>query len=544
MRVLFAVILSMSLLLPLPVLAADQSDLMQKIDNMSRELESLRQQLNEIKKKDSVREEKISVIEKKAEKASAPSWLEIGGDYRFRLDSMRGKVHDYMQYNPGAVYSIPNYPAPGMTIGFLSQGVPGYTAKNDTLLLNRFGLNLKAQATEDVTVKARLLMYKVWGHETSNPVAGNFFADRAFGAFDGVVGHVPSDNALRVDQAYATWSNIGGAPVWFSVGRRPSTGGVPSNLRQNTEKVGNAGIPALLVDYAFDGLTIGAAPDINALPGAYAKICYGRGFDSGFKTPSNTLKDTDFLGVQIVPLDTDNLHAELQWQRGFNIFNVPSDGVNFMGMQLPVQVNMGDIDWFGGVVVGRVPKLGAGDLNLFASATMSKTSPNTNTFQLPFYQINGSPFNTAGFGLLYDDDPMTPGVDKKSHSGYAFYLGARYDFNTTGTKLGLEYNHGSEYWIGMLPAADDLWTSKLGTRGDVYEAYIIQELKQKLISKKGKAYFRLGYQYYDFSYTGSNNWVGAPKKISSLNTMDPSGTQLMAPLKNAHDIYFSFDVTF
>lgn len=540
MKVLFAVILSMALLLPLPVLAADQSDLMQKIDNMSRELESLKQQLNEIKKKDSVREEKISVIEKKAEKGSAPSWLEIGGDYRFRLDSLRGKVHDYVQYTPTNVgITIPGFPGPGLTAGFLATGQPGFTLKNDTLLLNRFGLNLKAHATEDVTVKARLLMYKVWGHETDTPVSG-FFSDRGFGVFDGIVGHFPSDNALRVDQAYATWSNIGGAPVWFSVGRRPSTGGVPSNLRQNTEKTGNAGIPSILVDYAFDGLTLGVAPDIDKLPGAYAKICYGRGFDSGFQNSLSPtkLKDTDFLGIQLVPVDTDNLHAELQWQRGFNIFNVPSDGVNFFGQQTPVSLNMGDIDWFGGVVMGTIPKLGIGNLNLFASGAISKTHPNDQAFALPFFQINGGPFQSAGFGLLND----APSTD--SHTGSAFYLGGRYDFTQTGTKIGFEYNHGSKNWIGMVPASDDLWTSKLGTRGDVYETYIIQELKQKPFSKKGSAFVRLGYQYYSFKYTGSNNWVGAPKEINSLNSQDPSGTQLLPPVKNAHDIYLTFDVTF
>ena len=96
-------------------------------------------------------------------------------------------------------------------------------------------------------------------------------------------GHVPQDSVMRVDYAYATVNNIFGAPAWFSVGRRPSTGGIPSNLRQNNEKMGTAGIPSLLVNYAFDGMTLGYAPDVEALPGAYVKLCYGRGFDSGFQ---------------------------------------------------------------------------------------------------------------------------------------------------------------------------------------------------------------------------------------------------------------------
>lgn len=543
-------LLFLILVLPSLSIAVTQEELLQKIDVLSKEIQKLKQQIEEMKKQESQREERISLVEEKAEKAekaAGPSWFEIGGDYQFRVDSLRGKVSDYVQYTGKSGITIPNYPMPGTSTTFLATGVSGYKVKNETLLTNRFGLNLKAQATEDIQVKARLLMYKVWGHETMTPVEGAYFADRAFGPFDGTVAHVPSDNTLRVDYAYATWSNIGGAPVWFSVGRRPSTGGIPGNVRRNVEKMGTAGIPNILVDYAFDGLTLGVAPDIESLPGSYAKICYGRGYDSGYRFDNglfkNTLKDTDFFGINVVPYDTDNLHIELQYQRGWNIFNVPSDGVNFMGQQMPVSINMGDISWFGGVVMGKLEKVGPGDLILFASAAVSKTHPNSNTFQLPFFSIGGTTYN-GGFGLLYDDDPMTPEVDKKSRTGSAIYLGARYDLKSTGTKIGVEYNHGSKYWIGMVPASDDIWTSKLGTRGDVYEVYLIQELNKKPIAKRGKAYIRLGYQYYKFNYTGSNSWIGEPKKISDLNTFDPSKTQLLAPLKNAYDIYTTFNVEF
>lgn len=543
MKKVLVFFLSLSLLLPASSFAASPEDLMNKIEALSKELQKLKQQMEDIRKQEARTEDRVSRAEEKAEKAAGPSWLEIGGDYRFRFDSLRGTVHEYMQYGAGTT-TVPNYPAPGMSTTFMAAGVPSYKVKNETLLLNRFGLNLVARATEDIQVKARLLMYKVWGHETMAPVQGSYFADRAFGPFDGTVTHVPSDNALRVDQAYATWSNIGGAPVWFSIGRRPSTGGIPGNLKQNREKIGTAGIPSLMVDYAFDGLTLGVAPDIDALPGAYAKVCYGRGFDSGFKneSSSNSLKDTDFLGFNVVPYDTDKLHVEVQYQRGFNIFNTTSDGNAMTG---PVSVNLGDIDWIGGVVTSRLDNLGPGDLNLFVSAALSKTHPNSNTFELPFFTIGGTTYN-GGFGLLYDDcDPMTSGGQcADSRTGSAIYLGGRYDLRATGTKIGLEYNHGTKNWIGMVPASDDIWTAKLGTRGDVYEVYVIQELNKKPIAKRGKAFVRVGYQYYKFNYTGSNNWVGEPKKISDLDTMDPSKTQMFAPLKNAHDFYATFDVIF
>jgi hypothetical protein len=447
--------------------------------------------------------------------ADDTSWLQIGGDYRFRFDNLKGTIHDYTQVDLTGVN-----PA-----GF---GIPGYDVKNDALFLNRFGLNLRADALEDVAVKARLLMYKVWGHETATPIEGGspstpgFFGDRAMGTNDGTVGHVPSDNALRVDYAYATVSNVFGAPAWFSVGRRPSTGGIPSNIRQNQEKMGTGGIPSIMVDYAFDGMTVGFAPDIEALPGAYAKLCYGKGFDSGFvNTTGTTLKDTDFLGFNIVPYDTDKVHIELQWQKGWNIFDMPSDGVSAFGTTGPSE-NLGDIDWIGGVITGKL-----GPLNLFLSAAQSKTDPNDNTFNN----------NLTPWGLLWTGT-------KESHTGTAVYLGGRYDIASTKTKIGAEYNHGSQYWIGMVPAADDIWTSKLGTRGSVYELYLIQELNRNPVSKKGKAFVRLGYQYYKFDYTGSNFWIGAPAKISDLSTTNPATQQILAPVQDAKDLYLTFDVQF
>jgi len=429
--------------------------------------------------------------------ADDASWLQIGGDYRFRYDSLEGKVHDY----------IDSGMRPGSTAGPTS----GYTVKDNSLMTNRFGINLKANPLEDVTVKARLVMYKVFGHQSSTPALGDFFADRFGATNDGTVGHVPQDSVMRADYAYATVSNVFNAPLWISVGRRPSTGGVPSNIRQDEEKTGTAGIPSIMVNYAFDGYTIGYAPDIAALPGSYVKFCGGRGFDSGFQGPTNGLKDTDFYGLNVAPYDTETLHIELQYQLGKNIFDQPSDA--------GVTANLGDIKWVGGVVTSKV-----GGLNMFLSAAQSKTDPNGNT-------------TMGGLAGL-----MNNGSSKVSHSGTAVYAGGRYDF-ATGTKIGVEYNQGSKNWIGMVPADDDIWTSKLGTRGSVYEVYLIQELQRKAISPKGKAFVKLGYQQYKFDYTGSNNWVGAPVKITDL-TASPMNAQYFVPLKDATDIYLTFNVQF
>ena len=409
--------------------------------------------------------------------------------------------------------------------------VQAFKPKNDTLYTNRLGIDLHAKATKDVTVNVRLVAYKTFGSQDDSAVTNNgntpFFADRV-GTFDGTLGHVPSSSLLEVDRAYATWSNIADQPIWFSVGRRPSTNGAPSNLRLNNERPGNGGTPALLVDYAFDGMTVGWAPDIDALPGAYAKVCYGRGFDSGLSTPSNSLNDTDMLGVALIPIDTDPLRVWTQWNRGFSIFDFPVMKDTAFGNTSP-STSLGDIDWYGAGAMGTIKHVGPGSLNWFGDAGMSITHPNNNVSA------------NAGFEGLMTGQFFAQEAPS-SKTGYAAYIGARYDLDATKTKIGFEYNHGSKNWITFAPAADDMWTSKLGTRGNVYEGYLIQELNLKPISSHlSKAFIRVGYQYYDFQYTGSNNWVGAPVKISSIQ---PTDLMLLTPLKSAQDIYATFEVKF
>jgi len=48
MKKFLAVLLSLSFLLPLPAFAADQGDLLQKIEALSKELDRLKQQMQEM----------------------------------------------------------------------------------------------------------------------------------------------------------------------------------------------------------------------------------------------------------------------------------------------------------------------------------------------------------------------------------------------------------------------------------------------------------------------------------------------------------------
>ena len=444
------------------------------------------------------------------------SWLTIGGDYQARYDYLYGRSAPYYQFNPAAPMS------PVFT------GEQRY--KQDSLITNRFRLAMEAKPLQFVNVKARLSMYKVSGADSGAAVEPGFFFDR-FGAMDGTLGRVPGSDYVNVDYAYATWFNIAGTPTWFSIGRRPSAGGIPGNLRRNVIKTGTGGTPNLLVDYVFDGISIGWAPYIEALPGFYIKACGGQGFNAGFSNLSNT----DFVGLFVAPYETRRLSLIFQWDRGVNIFDVPPDltlptsssDVNQRVLQ--PESNLGNIDWYGGIASGKIH-----NFNYFLGGALSHTLSNGHA-AAAFSELN-SAFTAQDEGTLLGN----PG-ENRDHYGWAVYVGARYDMPATRTKVGAEFNHGSADWVGFVPANDDMWTGKLGTRGNVYEVYIIQELHNTPIDKVGNAFFRLGFQYYSFQNTGSNGWIGTPVAMDNLT---PANAQFMTPIRRAQDLYLTFNVQF
>lgn len=579
---------------------ASEADLLKKIEALAQQNELLAQQLQALKGQVQANEAKAAVpvaqaaasnaaiddLKSQVEQLSSKSlgkWLTVGGDYRFRYDYLEGQTRDFTDVagtfanaqtqlqaeffadpaaasslNPAwttaqALTALMNF-AQGMNavgtydqaaafladpmnagmVGAMSafaKTVPAYKPKNSSLMTNRFNLDLNAKATQDVSVTARLSMYKVFGSQNEGAImnAGSapFFADRT-GVFDGTLSHVPSTSYLNVDRIYATWSNIADKEIWFSVGRRPSTEGAPSNLKLNKPRPGTGGVPSLLVDYAFDGLTLGYAPEIDSLPGAYGKFCYGRGFEGGYSNAAgNSLADTDMVGFSVVPIDTDPLRVWLQWNRGMNIFDAPTMSNTYFG-NTASRADLGNIDWLGAGFMSTFKNVGSGSLHVFGEVAMSKTHPNNNVSAQNGFQglLTGAFFN-----------PEAPS-DK---TGVGIALGVRYDLSSK-SKVGFEYNHGSENWIPFAPAADDMWTAKAGTRGSVIEAYYIKDLDLAPVSSFfSKAFFRLGVQRYRFDYTGSNNWVGAPVAIGDVSAANMMAT---TPLENATNVYATFEVKF
>jgi len=442
--------------------------------------------------------------------AADESWLELGGDYQLRYDSMRGTVPDYTEF-------------------YMNTPINRYDLRNDALFTNRFGLNMKANPLEDVSFKARLLTYKIWGSQTTEPINGLYLGMPAMlrPTQDNAQGHYPGGSEVYVDQAYAGWSNIFEQPIWFSIGRKPSTEGWPTNIRQNHEKTGTAGVPGYLIDASFDGYTIGWAPDIEMLPGFFMKWCQGKGMDSGYTNASPIPKDTDFGGLMTTFYDSDNLHIDSLIMTAKHLLSAPSDGMMVLNKKWDSTADLGDIEWWG---IGAGGKF-AESLNVFASFAQD--------FWIPSENVRPD----FGMGMLWQEQYPE---GRQRHSGSGVYAGARYDFESTRTKLGVEYTHGTKYWFPYGASSNDMWGNKLATRGATYEVYAIQELNAKSVAKRGKAYFKIGYQYYEFEYTGSLNWLEVPVKISDLTTHDTlgNGQQWLVPLKRMTDLYITFDVMF
>jgi hypothetical protein len=81
-------------------------------------------------------------------------------------------------------------------------------------------------------------------------------------------------------------------------------------------------------------------------------------------------------------------------------------------------------------------------------------------------------------------------------------------WNDGRTKLGFEFNHGSQYWFNFAQASDDIIAPKTNTRGSVFEAYLTHRINERFI-------FKGDYIKYVYDYSGSGWHVGAPKALNS-----------------------------
>ncbi|MBP7926644.1 MAG: DUF3373 family protein [Desulfobulbaceae bacterium] len=526
-------VLALAGLIALPGLAAaggsqNAADLESKIEELARQVDELKAQL--ARQNETVTEygDKVddmdTLLEEKSESWDMAARFQFSGDFRARGD-MYDASNLFAAGTPLLMTGM--NPATGMpTFGAVSAG----DQSNDTILTNRLRLNMRVNATEDLEFKGRLAMYKAWGMQ-STPTG---LAD-GYPIFDGNTTRTPNDSALYVDRAYVNWNNIADLPVWLSVGRRPTTDGPPANLRMNNDE--RMATPTAFMDYPFDGFTLGYGYDwgIEELGSGRIRFCYGRGFENGLQWDHDPdafpVDDTDFAGFSWDVFSKGSRFLTVQAFGVYNLYNYPafsSDFVRF-GAAMPQdqggygeQYDLGQMYHTTGVFMDKVS-----NLNYFLAGGWSRTDPN-------------------GRGMFNDYYAMAmgqAGSNTDSENGYAVYAGVRYDIDAIGLKLGAEYNYGSQYWVAFTPGHDDLYMSKLATRGNAYEIYLIYDLPTgEAISKFAKTFVRLGWQYYDYNYAGGSNYNFKPYDLDD----DRAALQAlgMNPVENANQVYLTFEAYF
>ena len=368
----------------------------------------------------------------------------------------------------------------------------GFKTDNDILYTTRLRLDLAADVADDVSFTGRMSMYKPWGASTQTVM---FNGQSSTLNTDANWPGVPGDATLKVDRAYFTWNHLFGHPVYLSLGRRPSTEGPPLHLRHDEMR---AGTPmGTIIDFQFDGATLGW----HAAENSTIRACYGLGYESqygqGLVSADAALKDAQFFGFNIDAWDTPAMQVQTTIARAFDLTDgfdgqiiLPNNPVSGQPMPGPIvtrfspSANLGDFD-LASVLLSRTD----GPLDWFVTGSWSKSHP---------VDVTGP------FGGLFCDPYESP----ESHTGSMYYLGARYNLPDGKTKLGLEYNHGSQYWFNFTPAQDDLVGAKTAARGDVIEGYLTHRFDPKFVVK-------VGYIHYGYDYTGSGWHVGAPKELGA-----------------------------
>ncbi len=382
---------------------------------------------------------------------------------------------------------------------------------SDNIWTTKFILGMHSDITENMKFHGRLSMYKYWADSTKH----------IYSQYDNMQGRVPSDSAVYLERAYIDWYfNLGVASA-LTIGRQPSADGPSHQFKENTTR--KSTYSALVFDGASDGIVYTA--DISKLAhikNAKLRLAYGKGFQNdetkvgvinAFIGSSNdSLKDTNVIGgfFESNIMGLDNSLFQVGYVQMSDIVANP------MESDTDKNVNIGDINFMGFML--EATNIRQSGFDLFAHYGYSQTKPNQNIYK----------YGNYSFGLLRDS--ATDSIEDKT--GSAYWLGARYTFrNFHQSKVGLEYNYGSQYWVTATQGSYDVY-NKLATRGDAIELYGLYPINRY-------SFIKLGLIDIDYDYTCSGWYQKTPKKISSLSDENKVGV-----LDKIQSIYLQFSVKF
>jgi len=447
--------------------------------DMQSQIDALKAQIEKLQK---AQDAKIAKLEKKtkknSKKISAVNKLANNDNLKFNADLRT--AYDYVTYKN----------AQGKT-------------KSNGIFSNRLWLKMAYAPTDNLAFYGTIAYNKMYG-QTTMPSQG-------FNYYDWVVNEtVNGSDELRLKEAYWLYKNdtfFGMDIPWTaSMGRRPSTDGLLVNYREDQKAKSAIGHN---INMEFDGASFNyVLENVTGVSGMSMKFCFGRGMSnvkaryngmipqadgtyqlrySSDYTNQEGFDNTDLVGILFNPYNDGQYSLHTVWFKAFNLPGMVATATpgTFVFKQT------GDVS--GGAASFLADGIGDGisdfldDTVFFVSYAYSKTHPSS------------SMLGTS-----------------KSKTGTSVYAGLNWPcLLMDGARVGIEYNHGSQYWRSFTYGEDTLAGSKLAVRGDAYEIWFNKEL----IGKKLTAQIR--YTYMDYKYTGSNGFfgdAGAPMRISALNT--------------------------
>ncbi|MGE4461470.1 MAG: DUF3373 family protein [Arcobacter sp.] len=391
--------------------------------------------------------------------------------------------------------------------------VDGSKSKNNALLTNRLWLGMGYKADDNSSFHGKLSYNKAFGDTADH---GQSNTNPGYANFDWVTNENATDNSIKLKEAYWLYQKekLFGADIpWAaSVGRRPSTDGLPINIRNDQQP--NSPL-SHTVDVEFDGFSLKFdTQSLTGLTGSWFKICGGRGltnakprFDmagTAYASDEDKNVDVDMLGFIAVPYDDGQYSVHMNYAKAWNLIGFTNTQLGeyqtaIQSASTPSQVmdaygklsfkDVGDIDF--ATILFKTEGIGDGisdyldNTIAFASFAASKTNPNS-------LEMLGSPDSETGTSVWLGINAPCP-IDPDN------------------AKIGFEWNKGSKYWRSMTYGEDTYAGSKIATRGQAWEVYRTQKITKSLT-------WGVSYVYMDYDYTGSNSFFGAdgtPYKIGS-----------------------------
>jgi len=313
------------------------------------------------------------------------------------------------------------------------------------------------------------------------------------------------DEHATVDFDRAYFDHSFGEYYTFSAGVLPTSGGMSSNLIENTPR--QSLFPSLVFDSHVMGLIMTA--NLSAFTQSdesFLRVIYGKAFNLSrdsyyYQCNRETIENLDAAGVFVetsmqLPME-NTLYAGIS--HAGNIKALPYLGASSASMDQRRIPSLGSITNLSmGFEARKAPWLG---IDFFLHTASSH--PDGNHHELDFtgnLMPDGRIINAKGAPAFTNADYAKGGLLEKE--GYAFHTGIRYPFDAS-TYLGAEFNYGSQYWWSATQGSEDMF-NKLSLRGDAQELYILHNISRELM-------VRLGYLRMHETYTGSGWHFGKPE---------------------------------